>query len=151
MQCHQLKKLTRFSKWISWLYLAVGQQSWRHRGRPVAFYHTTYLKKHSRTSSEGSKVVEGIQRSDKCNFSMIFIILLFIKIVSFPLFLLIWFNFYLYLSIHLCFEGMIRFQINLQGLYMQSGAKPIQSSQLTPSQAWIQEKTNPTQSKSNSD
>ena len=39
----------------------------------------------------------------KCNFYMIFIILLFIKIVSFPLFLLIWFNFYLYLSIHLCF------------------------------------------------
>ena len=31
---------------------------------------------------------------------MIFIILLFIKIVSFPLFLLIWFDFYLYLSIY---------------------------------------------------
>ena len=40
---------------------------------------------------------------------MIFIILLFIKIVSFPLFLLIWFDFYLYLSIHLCFEGIGRF------------------------------------------
>ena len=51
--------------------------------------------------------------SDKCNFYMIFIILLFIKIVSFPLFLLIWFDFYLYLSIHLCFERMRRFQINL--------------------------------------
>ena len=71
---------------------------------------------------------------DKCNFYMIFIILLFIKIVSFPLFLLIWFDFYLYLSIHLCFEGMWRFQINLQGLYMQSGARPIESSQLTSSQ-----------------
>ena len=59
---------------------------------------------------------------DKCNFYMIFIILLFIKIVSFPLFLLIWFDFYLYLSIHLYFEEMRRFQINLQGLYMQSGA-----------------------------
>ena len=70
---------------------------------------------------------------DKCNFYMIFIILLFIKIVSFPLFLLILFDFYLYLSIHLCFEGMRRFQINLQGLYMQSGAKPIESSQLTSS------------------
>ena len=58
--------------------------------------------------------------------------LLFIKIVSFPLFLLIWFDFYLYLSIHLCFEGMKRFQINLQGLYMQSGARPIESSQLHP-------------------
>ena len=86
---------------------------------------------------------------DKCNFYMIFIILLFIKIVSFPLFLLIWFNFYLYLSIHLCFEGMRRFQINLQGLYMQSGAKPIESNQLTSSQAWIQEKTNPIKFKSN--
>ena len=80
---------------------------------------------------------------DKCNFYMIFIILLFIKIVSFPLFHLIWFDFYLYLSIHLCFEGMRRLQINLQGLYMQSGARPIESSQLTSSQAWIQEKTNP--------
>ena len=30
---------------------------------------------------------------------MIFIILLFIKIVSFPLFLLIWFDFYIYLFI----------------------------------------------------
>ena len=45
-----------------------------------------------------------------------------------------WFDFYLYLSIHLCFEGMWRFQINLQGLYMQSGARPIESSQLTSSQ-----------------
>ena len=80
---------------------------------------------------------------------MIFIILLFIKIVSFPLFLLIWFDFYLYLSIHLCFEWMRRFQINLQGLYMQSGARPIESSQLTSSQAWIQEKTNPIKFKSN--
>ena len=64
---------------------------------------------------------------DKCNFYMIFIILLFIKIVSFSLFFFIRFDFYLYLSIHLCFEGMRRFQINfnLQGLYMQSGAKPI--------------------------
>ena len=35
---------------------------------------------------------------------MIFIILLFIKIVSFPLFLLIWFDFYLYLSIHLAWK-----------------------------------------------
>ena len=65
---------------------------------------------------------------DKCNFYMIFIILSFIKIVIFPLFLLIWFDFYLYLSIHLCFEGMRRFQINLQGLYMQSGARAIESS-----------------------
>ena len=72
---------------------------------------------------------------DKCNFYMIFIILLFIKIVSFSLFLLIQFDFYLYLSIRLCFEGMRRFQINLQGLYMQSGVKPIESSQLTSSQA----------------
>ena len=87
--------------------------------------------------------------NDKCNFYMIFIIILFIKIVSFSLFLLIWFNFYLYLSIHLCFEGMRRFQINLQGLYMQSGAKPIESNQLTSSQAWIQEKTNPIKFKSN--
>ena len=84
---------------------------------------------------------------DKCNFYMIFIILLFIKIVSFHLFLLIWFD--LYLSIHLCFEGMRRFQINLQGLYMQSGARPIESSQLTSSQVWIQEKTNPIKFKSN--
>ena len=88
-------------------------------------------------------------KCDKCNFYMIFIILLFIKIVSFPLFILIWFNFYLYLSIHLCFEGMRIFQINLQELYMQSGAKPIESSQLTSSQAWIQEKTNPIKFKSN--
>ena len=103
---------------------------------------------------------------DKCIFYLIFIILLFIKIFIFPLFLLIGFNFYLYLSIHLCFEGMRRFQINLRGLYMQSGARPIESSQLTSSQAWIQEKTNPikfmfnwskeskeicTKSKSNSD
>ena len=87
--------------------------------------------------------------ADKCNFYMIFIILLFIKIVSFPLFLLIWFDFYFYLSIHLCFEGMRRFQINLQGFYMQSGARPIKSSQLTFSQAWIQEKTNPIKFKSN--
>ena len=65
---------------------------------------------------------------------MIFIILLFIKIVSFPLFLFIWFDFYLYLSIHLCFKGMWRFQINLQGLYMQSGARPIELSQLTSNQ-----------------
>ena len=88
-----------------------------------------------------------------------------------------WFDliFYLYLSIHLCFEGLRRFQINLhlvdvnqltwrvfyfngpqkhmksKGLYMQSGAKPIESSQLTSSQAWIQEKTNPIKFKSNSD
>ena len=60
-----------------------------------------------------------------------------------------WFDFYLYLSIHLCFEGMKRFQINLQGLYMQSGARPIESSQLTSSQAWIQEKTNSIKFKSN--
>ena len=71
-------------------------------------------------------------------FTWFFFILLFIKIVSFLLFPLIWFDFYWYLSIHLCFEGMRRFQINLQGLYMQSGAKPIESSQLTSSQAWIQ-------------
>ena len=57
---------------------------------------------------------------------MIFGILLFIKIVSFPL-----------------------FQINLQGLYMQSGVRPIESSQLTSNQAWIQEKTNPIKFKSN--
>ena len=80
---------------------------------------------------------------------MIFIILLFIKIFSFGLFLLIWFDFYFYLFIHLCFEGMKRFQINLQELYMQSGDKPIESSQLTASQAWIQEKTNPIKFKSN--
>ena len=86
---------------------------------------------------------------DKCNFYMIFIILLFIKIVSFPLFLLIWLDFYLYLSIHLCFEGMRRFLINLQRLYMQSGARPIESTQLTSSQAWIQEKTNAIKFKSN--
>ena len=60
-----------------------------------------------------------------------------------------WFDFYLYLSIHLCFEWMRRFQINLQGLYMQSGARLIESSQLTSSQAWIQEKTNPIKFKSN--
>ena len=72
---------------------------------------------------------------DKCNFYMIFIILLFIKNVSFPLFLLILFYLYLYLSINLCFEGMRKFQINLQGLYMQSRARPIESSQLTSSQA----------------
>ena len=36
---------------------------------------------------------------DKCNFYMIFNILLFFKIVSFPLFLLIWFGFYSYLFI----------------------------------------------------
>ena len=59
---------------------------------------------------------------------------------------LIWF---LYLSIHLCFEGMRRFQINLQGFYVQSGARPMESSQLTSSQAWIQEKTNPIKFKSN--
>ena len=82
-------------------------------------------------------------------FTLFLLSSLFIKIVSFPLFLLIWFDFYLYLSIHLCFEGMRRFQINLQGLYMQSGARPIESSQLTSSQAWIQEKTNPIKFKSN--
>ena len=60
-----------------------------------------------------------------------------------------WFDFYLYLSIHLCFKGMTRFQINLQGLYMQSGARPIELSQLISSQAWIQEKTNPIKFKSN--
>ena len=32
---------------------------------------------------------------------------------------------------------------------MQSGARPIESSQLTSSQAWIQEKTNPIKFKSN--
>ena len=102
--------------------------------------------------SKGKKRKRNIISSlhpDKCNFYMIFIILLFIKIFNFPLFLLIWFDFYLYLSIHLCFEGMRRFQINLQGLYMQSGARPIESSQLTSSQAWIQEKTNPIKFKSN--
>ena len=52
-------------------------------------------------------------------------------------------------SIHLCFEGIRRFQINLQGLYVQSGARPIESSQLTSSHAWIQEKTNPIKFKSN--
>ena len=86
---------------------------------------------------------------DKCNFYMIFVILLFIKIVSFLLFLLIWFDFYFYLFIHLCFEGMRRFQINLQVFYMQSGVMPIELSQLTSSQAWIQEKTNPIKFKSN--
>ena len=45
---------------------------------------------------------------DKCNFYKIFIILLFIKIVSFPLFLLICFDFFLYLSIHLCFTRVFR-------------------------------------------
>ena len=70
--------------------------------------------------------------NDKCNFYMIFIIILFIKIVSFSLFLLIWFNFYLYLSIHLCFEGMRRFQINLQGLYMQSGLSQLNQTNLHP-------------------
>ena len=63
---------------------------------------------------------------------MIFIILLFIKIVSFSLFLLIWVDFYLYLSIHLCFEGMRRFQINLQGLYMQSGLSQLNQTNLHP-------------------
>ena len=66
---------------------------------------------------------------------MIFIVLLFIKIVSFPLFILILIYLYLYLSIHLCFEEMRKFQINLQGLYIQSGARPFKSSQLTSSQA----------------
>ena len=61
---------------------------------------------------------------------MIFIILLFIKIVSFPLFFFIWFDFYLYLSIHLCFEGMRRFQINLQGLYMQVGLSQLNQANL---------------------
>ena len=69
---------------------------------------------------------------DKCNFYMIFIILLFIKIVSFSLFLLIRFDFYLYLSIRLCFEGMRRFQINLQGLYMQSGLSQLNQANLHP-------------------
>ena len=36
-----------------------------------------------------------------------------------------------------------------QGLYMQSGVRPIKSSQLTSSQTWIQEKTNPIKFKSN--
>ena len=94
----------------------------------------------------GYSSLEGV---DKCNFYMIFIILLFIKIVCFSLFILIWFDFYLYLSINLCFEGMRRFQINLQGLYMQSGAGPIESSQLTSSKAWIQEKSNLIKFKSN--
>ena len=44
---------------------------------------------------------------------------------------------------------MERFQINLQGLYMQSRARPIESSQLSFSQAWIQKKTNPIKFKSN--
>ena len=39
---------------------------------------------------------------DKCNFYMIFIILLFIKIVSFPLFLLIWFNFFFNIYLFIC-------------------------------------------------
>ena len=39
--------------------------------------------------------------------------------------------------------------MNLQGLYMQSGARLIESSQLTSSQVWIQEKTNPIKFKSN--
>ena len=63
---------------------------------------------------------------------MIFIILLFIKIVSFPLFLLIWVDFYLYLSIHLCFKGMRRFQTNLQGLYTQSGLRKLNQANLHP-------------------
>ena len=44
---------------------------------------------------------------------------------------------------------MRKFQITLQGLYMQSGARPIESSQLTSSQAWIQENTNSIKFKSN--
>ena len=46
-------------------------------------------------------------------FTWFFSILLFIKIISFPLFLLIWFDFYLYWSIYLCFKGMRRFHNNL--------------------------------------
>ena len=41
--------------------------------------------------------------TDKCNFYMIFIILLFIKIVSFPLFLLIWFDLiFIYIYLFIC-------------------------------------------------
>ena len=41
--------------------------------------------------------------SDKCNFYMIFIILLFIKIVSFPLFHLIWFDLiFIYIYLFIC-------------------------------------------------
>ena len=89
-----------------------------------------------------------------CFSSLISVIFTWFLLSSYLLKLLVflyffWFDFYLYLLIHLCFEGMSRFQINLQGLYMQSGARPIESSQLTSSQAWIQEKTNPIKFKSN--
>ena len=63
---------------------------------------------------------------------MIFIILLFIKIFSFPLFHLIWFDLYLYLSIHLCFEGMRKFQITLQGFTCKVGLGQLNQVNLHP-------------------
>ena len=70
--------------------------------------------------------------SDKCNFYMIFIILLFIRIVSFPLFLLILFYFYFYLSIHLCFEGMRRFRLIYKGFTCKVGLGQLNQVNLHP-------------------
>ena len=81
--------------------------------------------------------------SDKCNFYMLFIILLFIKIFSFPLFLLIWFDFYLYLSIHLCFERMRRFQI-YKGFTCKMGLGQLNQANLNPTRHEF--KRRPTQS-----
>ena len=121
------------------------------------FYYRMKTTKYKWKSKSGKKILQStrvrdichfflILIFDKCNFYMILLSSYLLKLLVFLYFF--WFDFYLYLSIHLCFEGMRRFQINLQGLYMQNGARPIESSQLTSSQAWIQEKTNPIKFKS---
>ena len=58
---------------------------------------------------------------DKCNFYIIFIIHLFIKIFSFPLFLLIWFDFYLYLSIHCALKEWEDFRLIYKGFTCKVG------------------------------
>ena len=63
---------------------------------------------------------------------MIFIILLFIKIVSFPLFLLIWFDFYLYLSIHCALKEWEDFRLIYKGFTCKVGLGQLNQVNLHP-------------------
>ena len=59
------------------------------KNQPIETIQSTHKSPLSNPQTTGILFKSSTTISDKCNFYMIFIILLFIKIVSFPLFLLI--------------------------------------------------------------
>ena len=71
---------------------------------------------------------------DKCNFYMIFIILLFIKIFCFPLFLLIWFNLiYIYIYLFICaLKEWEDFRLIYKGFTCKVGLSKLNQANLHP-------------------